>query len=196
MAGALEVLSTFRGPMFADATPERAFEALRRGVVLATNALRNAVLERMPGSQRGFGVNTGILRKSIAGETRADLTGRTIEGVVGSPLIYAPVIEDGRSPGTYPPLDAIKLWVNQKLIRGGDVKISKGGGTSALGSAIYIEAMARQIQRNIHDRGFAPPYNKGLRMFANAAKYAASDVEAAIAQGVELYRQTWNGAEA
>lgn len=58
-------------------------------------------------------VNFGIGRASTTTEiegTRVDLT-----GFVKTPLIYGRPVEDGRKPGTMPPVEAIEIWVIRKL---------------------------------------------------------------------------------
>lgn len=57
---------------------------------------------------------TSQLRGSWATET--NVRGLGVEGIVGNPLIYADVIERGRTPGaTMPPPDAIARWVAVKI---------------------------------------------------------------------------------
>jgi len=63
-------------------------------------------------------VNTGKLRASITHSITSQFP--NLIGVVGSPLPYAPVMEEGRRPGAkMPPVGAIQHWVIRKLgIRG------------------------------------------------------------------------------
>ena len=59
-------------------------------------------------------VNVGPLRDSITHQIITPFP--NLVGSVGSPLVYAPVMEYGRKPGgKMPPVDAIKLWVIRKL---------------------------------------------------------------------------------
>jgi hypothetical protein len=55
---------------------------------------------------------TGDLRRSWEG--RAISTGTSLLAAVGSPLEYAPYVEEGRKPGRQPPPDAIEAWVARR----------------------------------------------------------------------------------
>lgn len=63
-------------------------------------------------SRRGAPRDTGALGRSI----RNDLTGQglNLEGRVFSNLIYAPIMEFGRRPGTMPPPAALEGWARRK----------------------------------------------------------------------------------
>ena len=78
----------------------------------------------------------GALRESIF-QTVKDL-GNRIVGSVGSPLVYAEVVESGRASGWFPPIEELKVWARRKL---GD------------------ERKAFVVGRAIKQRGFRPqPY--------------------------------------
>ena len=78
----------------------------------------------------------GLLRLSIAQNVTDQ--GSKIVGQVGSGLIYAPVIEEGREAGWFPPPDSLRAWARKKL---GD------------------ERLAFVVARAIKRRGFkAQPY--------------------------------------
>lgn len=78
----------------------------------------------------------GLLRLSIA--QHVEDQGSRIIGQVGSGLIYAPVIEEGRTVGWFPPPDSLRAWARKKL---GD------------------ERLAFVVARAIKRRGFkAQPY--------------------------------------
>ncbi|MCY4122542.1 MAG: hypothetical protein OXG72_16650 [Acidobacteria bacterium] len=68
------------------------------------------------GKAREFAVrnayDTGELARSIANEWHADLEGGSV--VVYSDLEYAPVMEHGRAPGSFPPLEPLELWIRRK----------------------------------------------------------------------------------
>ena len=69
--------------------------------------LKQAVVDRTP-------VDTDKLRGGITSETISvfpDLVGSVSSG----PTPYAPVVEYGRKPGKFPPVDVIKKWVIRKL---------------------------------------------------------------------------------
>lgn len=72
--------------------------------------LESEVVLRTPA---GVGGDAG-LRGSIAGEVKA--FGRSVAGIVGTPLEYGEVVELGRRPGKrMPPVDPIALWARRKL---------------------------------------------------------------------------------
>lgn len=84
---------------------------MRQHLELEVAMLQRAVVPLTPAFR-------GILRGSWA--TEVMVLGATFAGVIGSPLVYAPVIEHGRSPGAAPPpADAIASWVASKM--GSDV---------------------------------------------------------------------------
>lgn len=59
-------------------------------------------------------VFTGALRASWS--TQSEVGPTSFEGMMGSPLIYAPVQEEGRTPGaTPPPPDALVAWMERKM---------------------------------------------------------------------------------
>ncbi len=57
-------------------------------------------------------VNTGRLRASIGYEVRG--VGAKVQGIVGSPVKYAPAVEEGTDPH-WPPYEQIEYWVRRKL---------------------------------------------------------------------------------
>jgi hypothetical protein len=91
---------------FADS--ERRRTVLRTGMDANLNLIHAAVVPFTP-----VGV-TGHLRSSW--QTEVQWAGNALIGRLGSALIYAPVIERGRTPGaTMPPPAAIATWVYTKL---------------------------------------------------------------------------------
>ena len=84
-------------------------------MVEATAALARAVVLRFdrPASGLAPAVNTGQLRNSVAWRMPT-MTGRTIEGGVGTNVAYALPVEFGSRPH-WPPLEPIQLWVQRKL---------------------------------------------------------------------------------
>lgn len=183
---AVEFVSTLRGPIFDPQAPRRALEELRKGVLAGTVELYNGVLDRIPTSD-GRGFNTGVLKRSISFEAALDVSGRQIEGAVGSPLIYAPVIEDGRQKGK--PISregviAIGLWAVRKL----GVKRQKAG--DDLGETIQLYSIGYPFAQSIKAKGI-----KGIKMFARAAQYTKDAVQARIDAGAEGYRREYGGGE-
>jgi hypothetical protein len=90
-----------------DAYPQFVSQELNVAMEAALQLLEGQVAARTP-------VNTGQLRQSITHQILSPFP--NLIGQVGSPLPYAPVMEEGRRPGAkMPPVDAIKLWVVRKL---------------------------------------------------------------------------------
>ncbi len=81
-------------------------EEMRKGLELVMMWLWRKVIEKTP-------TFTSVLRGSIKPQLRGK--GIDMRGVVGTPSKYALPVENGRKPGKFPNLDAIRLWVNQKL---------------------------------------------------------------------------------
>lgn len=179
---------TQTGAMFTTGVRDRAFQELRAGVLAATNHAANLVADRMPGSVRDFGVNTGLLKNSILNSPVVKVSGPLVDGEVGSPLIYAPVIEDGRTAGKPISIEGITnigLWARRKL------RVIVGKAQTAAGQATNYFFVGFPIARGIKARGFAPPYQKGLGMFRNTIKYAGAEIEQRLRDAVERYRQVW-----
>lgn len=78
-------------------------------------AMRDATMVVQRDAKKLAPVNTGRLRASIIPEVRASVVGRTITGVVGSNVEYAPYVETGTRPH-FPPLAAIQRWVHLKRL--------------------------------------------------------------------------------
>jgi hypothetical protein len=86
--------------------PEIVTEEVERFVAAATAHLQAEVQDRTPTTH-------GTLRTSIIGDVRR-LPGIGVEGVVGTPLAYAPAVEDGSRPHM-PPVEPLAAWARQKL---------------------------------------------------------------------------------
>lgn len=180
---------TTTGEMFSAGVRDRAFQALRAGVLVATNFAANQVADRMPGSVRDFGVNTGALKNSILASPVVRISGPLVDGEAGTPLIYGPVIEDGRTPGkpiSIEGITSIGLWARRKL------RVVVGKARTAAGQATNYFFVGFPIARGIKAHGFAPPYQKGLGMFRNTIKWAGAEIEQRLRDAVELYRRTWD----
>ena len=107
--------------------------------------VRRLETEVVKGTPRGVGGAAG-LAGSIHGEVVSH--GLPIVGVVGTPLEYGIVIEEGRRPGQrMPPVGPIALWAQRKLGVSGKEARSVG----------FV------IARSIGKKGF-----KGARMFERA----------------------------
>ena len=98
-------------------------------------AMRRATLLVERQAKMNAPVNTGRLRASITPEVRT-AAGNTVEGVVGSNVVYAPFMEYGTRPH-YPPLAPLIRWVQLQL---------KVKGSAAI-------AVAKGVQRKIGRRG-------------------------------------------
>ena len=144
--------------------------------------------DRMPGSVRDFGVNTGALKNSIVDSPMVSVAGPLVDGTAGSPLLYAPVIEDGRTPGkpiSEEGVTNIGLWARRKL--GAVVGKTK----SAASQARSYFSIGFPIARGIKARGFAAPYQKGLGMFRNAIKFSGREIEERLRAAVDRYATVW-----
>lgn len=148
--------------------------ALRAGVGESLATLRGTIVAKTP-------ANTGLLRGSIV-TTMNGTVADAVEGSVGSPLIYASVVELGRRPGMRPPpFAAILLWVQQ---RGRSVGTAVTGqfrigskrriGTRATGQS-EDERAAWAIRAAIARRGIP-----GTFMFTQTARTAPPIVRAIL----------------
>lgn len=81
-------------------------EEVERFVAAATAHLQGEVQERTPTAH-------GTLRASIIGDVRR-VPGIGVEGIVGTPLAYAPAVEEGTRPHM-PPVEPLAAWARQKL---------------------------------------------------------------------------------
>jgi hypothetical protein len=86
-------------------------------------------------------------------------------------------VNDGRKPGTYAPLDAIKQWIREKGLKGRDKKS---------GRFITNEKFAWGINTNIKKFGIAPTYfyDKAVENFE---KYFEDDVVKALDIDMETF---------
>ena len=117
-------------------------------------------------------VNTGQLRSSITHQVTSPFP--NLAGVVGSPLPYAIVMEEGRKPGAkMPPVDAIKLWVVRKL------------GIPAQ----EADSVAFLVARSIAKKG-----TKGRHMFKEGLEVSEPHIkqlfDSAIARSVARFNQS------
>lgn len=74
--------------------------------------MQEAVLIVLRDAREFAPVDTGRLRNSITGEVRFNQINNTVEGVVGSNLVYAPYMELGTRPH-FPPLSALQTWARR-----------------------------------------------------------------------------------
>ena len=75
-----------------------------------TKPMRQATLLVTRDAKKLSPVDTGTLRSSIAPEIRAH--GDTIEGIVGTPVKYAPYMELG-TKAHFPPISALQVWARR-----------------------------------------------------------------------------------
>ena len=73
-------------------------------------AMRTATLIVTRDAKVNAPVDTGRLRASITPEVRLD--GDTVQGVVGSNVVYAPFLEMGTRPH-FPPIAALEVWASR-----------------------------------------------------------------------------------
>ena len=123
--------------------------------------------------------NTGQLRDSITHQILSPFP--NMVGQVNPAQPYGIVMEYGRKPGKFPPVDAIRLWVHQKLGLRGKEK----------DSAAFL------IARSIAKKGYSPKHDvgpTGARMFEKGMEAGEPSVrqlfDAAIARSVARFNQS------
>lgn len=142
-------------------------QELKRAMTEAVLLLERAVKPKVP-----IGV-TGAARGSVAGEVRGGPGGGSMGvplsvgellGVVGSPLPYVAVINDGRRPGQKaPPAEALELWVRRK-IQWSRTRQGPRGGRKRL-TAAEARGIAWVIAQRIGKRGI-----EGKRFYEEALR--------------------------
>jgi hypothetical protein len=86
--------------------PQLAQEVLRPAALASVIKVEGEVKRETP-------VHTGHLRSSIS--HRVVPIGNDIQGLVTTPVEYAPPVEFGRQPGTWPNIKAINRWAHLVL---------------------------------------------------------------------------------
>lgn len=74
------------------------------------NAMRKATLIVERDAKRYAPVDTGRLRSSITPQVVTQ--SKTVKGIVGSNVVYAPFVEDGTRPH-WPPVSALAVWARR-----------------------------------------------------------------------------------
>ena len=121
---------------------------MRKAMQQSVDVVEGQVKGRTP-------VNTGQLRNSIATQVKGNML--NMQGLIMSPLAYAIVMEEGRTPGAkQPPTGPIELWV-----------IRKGIATAGTESRQAAYVIARSIGR----KGI-----KGLFMFREGLKASTATI--------------------
>lgn len=116
--------------------------------------LQDALLQPYPfapgfSNQRSaFGTSPKVASGSLVNSISANYNPSNQEITVEM-LDYWIYVNDGRKPGKYVPLDAIKTWIKQKGLKGRDKKT---------GRFITNEKFAWGINTNIKKFGIAPTY--------------------------------------
>ena len=88
-------------------------------------AMRDATMLMLRDAKINVPVNTGQLRASILPEVAQ--RGETVQGVVGSNVVYAPFVELGTKPH-WPPRRPIIYWTMRKLqLRGAELRAAVRG---------------------------------------------------------------------
>ncbi len=108
MRANLEDLNSILADM-AKQYPDYVVQEAKAVMHLIVNRLEGAVIQ---GTPAGVGGAAG-LRGSIFGEVVT--LGKSVTGIIGTPLEYAEVVEYGRKSGKYPPPGALLSWVEKKL---------------------------------------------------------------------------------
>ena len=95
---------------------------------------------------------------SLAANINASVSATEKEGTVATSFIYGAVMEslDGRSPGTWPPIDAIENWVRRK-IKPKPPKLTKAGKKRIKGKSKKEKKAARinRVEAAIKGTAFA-----------------------------------------
>lgn len=132
--------------------------------VEVTQNFNKAIAEVLTIAQRyaimGSPVNTGKLRSSF------ELNVGLMEGSLRNTTDYAYWVAVGRQPGTFPPIDAIKKWVDQKGIQASPYAIAqsiKQKGTPANPFWQDSLSLAEKASTNIFDKAM----KKTLRQISN-----------------------------
>ena len=76
--------------------------------------ISRSVIQIEADAKRIVPTDTHTLQRSITHEVQT--SGANVTGRVGSNLVYAPVVEYGRSPGRMPPPGALAGWLRRKGI--------------------------------------------------------------------------------
>jgi hypothetical protein len=153
--------------------PQSVSHELNLAMEKSLQLLRTQVEDRTP-------KNVGTLKGSINHQIISpfpNLVGSV--GSAGHPYVLA--IEYGRKPRKFPPVDAIRLWVHQKLkLRGKEAD-----------SAAFL------IARSIAKKGFSPKHAvgpTGARMFEKGLEVSEPHINqlfnSAIARSVQRFNQS------
>lgn len=121
---------------------------------IKSGALEETMLYLETGTAEKTPVNLGPLRASIAHQQLRGL-GANLRGEVFSNRDYAPAVERGRRPGSWPPKAPIVDWVRRKL-----------------GYNVYADEVAYLVRRKIFRQGI-----KAVRMFKRTADGSGPAVE-------------------
>jgi len=90
----------------------------RKTMIESVSILERIIKETAP-------VDAGTYRNSVSSK----VIGKALDmiGTVFSPLLYAIIVESGRSPGTWPNIDAVTRWVERKRLANSPEMILKVG---------------------------------------------------------------------
>ena len=121
-------------------------------------------------------VNTSLLRNSIVLAPITRTPTNALQGGIITNVAHALVMEDGRRPGTFPPVDAMRRWVFLK--RG------------ALGISVkQVNSVAFLIGRSISKKGI-----KGRKYFEAARKKTQAELGQFNSGLFQLILRAWQGA--
>lgn len=151
-----EMRADAAGPLFQEGA-QRLDENIRKGVERLAAFAREEVLRQAEGAKPYPPVFTGTFLGSVA-KSVALGPGGEVRATVGSPVEYAPVIEEGRRPGRFPPLAPLRVWARERL---GE------------------EGLAFVVARKIARKGIAP-----RPVFHNAVEAAEGRVQGIFDEGL------------
>jgi|688.fasta_scaffold35926_6 hypothetical protein len=144
--------------------------------------LKDALLQPYPfapgysKARSAFGVSPKVASGNLLNSITATYNPNS-EEITLEMMDYWIYVNDGRKPGTYAPLDAIKQWIREKGLKGRDKKS---------GRFITNEKFAWGINTNIKKFGIAPTYfyDKAVENFE---KYFEDDVVKALDIDMETF---------
>lgn len=182
--------AVFAGKLFDLDTPRKALDHLVRGVTDAQTTVIAAIQDSGEHAKPYPLHDTGELLNSFA-PTPVQITGTQVEGVVGTQLPYALVMEEGRTPGKRPPpVGPIRLWAQRKF--GGAIRAVRGlataRGFSDLGRRTVAEGLAFVIARSIGRKGI-----QARHFVRNALVAVDAEVRFILSSAVEDYTREWGG---
>lgn len=93
----------------------------------------------------GVPKDTSALARSIVAEAKG------LTATVYSPLVYASVMEEGRTPGaTMPPPAALQGWINRHGFQGSPYVLARAIGRRGIKGRFYFQHAVQMLEKNIN----------------------------------------------